>query len=186
MKVDIIGAGHPSSASIGLTTAQEVQRVEIANRRKFMSSVIEEHKREGYFIRFLELSNKHLKKQSKGFILIHRYIEGLGLERYYETTATPVPAQAHRIAVMLNSMIGSKPFTLLNLEKADTDYFQLLVGLYMCMKSVTANFMKLYPNDKRVAELTHVSSEIGLRLYSLYEDTRLSDVNSDYEEVRLR
>ena len=87
---------------------------------------------------------------------------------------------------MLNSLINSKVFTELDLEKTDTDYFELLVGLYICMKDVTTNFMKHYPSHKCAAQLTHVSSEIGLRLYSLYLDTRLDNPYDDFEEVKLR
>ena len=46
--------------------------------------------------------------------------------------------------------------------------------------------MKVHPGHKGVAELTHVSSEIGLRLYSLYVDTRLDNPYDDFEEVKLR
>ena len=46
--------------------------------------------------------------------------------------------------------------------------------------------MKTYPGHTCVAELTHVSSEIGLRLYSLYLDTRLDNPYDDFEEVKLR
>lgn len=181
-KVGIIGLPNAGTA---LSIAQEVQRVEIANRRKLMDVVIKQHIKDDLFRKFLGYSQKELKKRTKGFSLIMRHIEGLNLGRYFESTATPTPTQAHRISVAINSLISAKSFTELDLEKTDTDYFQLLVGLYICMKSVTANFMKLYPKDKRVHELTWVSSEVGLRLYSLYIDTRKEDTR-DYEEVRLR
>lgn len=182
-KVAILGT---SPANYALTVAQEVQQVEIKNRRALMERVIARHNEQQLFKKFMSLSNKELKKKSKSFVGIMRYLEGLGLERYYGAKNTPTPTQAHRIAVMLNSMLNSKVFTELNLEKTDTDYFDLLTGLYICMKDLTANFMRMYSGDKRVHQLTHVASEIGLRLYSLYVDTRLDNVNSDYEEVRLR
>lgn len=184
-KVAILGVGAPDFGQ-ALTIAQEVERVEISNRRKFMDKVIIRHNEEQLFKKYLKLSSKELKKRSKGFNFIMRYIDGLGLERYYGTKAVPTTTQAHRISVMLNSLINSKLFTELDLEKADTDYFHLLVGLYICMKDVTANFMKVHPGHKGVAELTHVSSEIGLRLYSLYVDTRLDNPYDDFEEVKLR
>lgn len=184
-KVAILGAGAPDFGQ-ALTVAHEVQRVEISNRRMLMDKVIVRHNEQQLFKQYLKLSSKELKKRSKGFNFIHRYIDGLGLERYYGTKATPATTQAHRIAVMLNSLINSKIFSGLDLEKTDTDYFDLLVGLYICMKDVTANFMKAYPGHKCVAELTHVSSEIGLRLYSLYVDNRLDNPYDDFEEVKLR
>lgn len=184
-KVAILGTGAPDFGQ-ALTIAQEVQKVEISNRRKLMDKVIVQQYEQQIFKQCMKLSPKELKKHSKGFNFIMRYIEGLGLERYYGTKAVPTTTQAHRISVMLNSLINSKVFTELDLEKTDTDYFDLLVGLYICMKDVTANFMKTYPGHKCVAELTHVSSEIGLRLYSLYLDTRLDNPYYDYEEVRLR
>lgn len=184
-KVAILGTGVPDFGQ-ALTIAQEVQKVEISNRRKLMDKVIVRHNEQQIFKQCMKLSPKELKKRSKGFNFIMRYIEGLGLERYYGSTSTPAPTQAHRISVMLNSLINSKVFTELDLEKTDTDYFDLLVGLYICMKDVTANFMKTYPGHKCVVELTHVSSEIGLRLYSLYLDTRLDNPYDDFEEVRLR
>lgn len=184
-KVAILGTGAPDFGQ-ALTIAQEVQRVEISNRRKLMEKVIARHNEQQLFKQYMKLSSKECKKHSKGFNFIMRYIEGLGLERYYGTKATPAANQARRISVMLNSLINSKVFTELNLEKPDTDYFDLLVGLYICMKDVTANFMKTYPGHKCVAELTHVSSEIGLRLYSLYLDTRLDNPYDDFEEVKLR
>lgn len=184
-KVAILGAGVPSM-SHALTVAQEVERVELSNRRNLMDKVIKAQNEKQLFKKFLKLSAKELKKHSKGFNFVMRYIDGLGLERYYGTTSTPTPNQAHRIAVMLNSLINSKVFTELDLEKTDTDYFELLVGLYICMKDVTANFMKHYPNHKCTPQLTDVSSEIGLRLYSLYVDTRLNNPYDGYEEVKLR
>ena len=184
-KVAILGTSVPDFGQ-ALTIAQEVQKVEISNRRKLMDKVIVRHNEQQIFKQCMKLSSKELKKRSKGFNFIMRYIEGLGLERYYGTTAIPGAHQAHRISVMLNSLINSKVFTELDLEKTDTDYFDLLVGLYICMKDVTANFMKTYPGHKCVAELTHVSSEIGLRLYSLYLDTRLDNPYDDFEEVKLR
>lgn len=184
-KVGILGVGDTDFGR-ALTIAQEVQRVEISNRRKLMDKVIIRHNEQQLFKKLMKLAPKELKKRSKGFNFIMRYIEGLGLERYYGTKATPATTQAHRISVMLNSLINSKVFTELDLEKTDTDYFDLLVGLYICMKDVTANFMRTYPGHKCVAELTHVSSEIGLRLYSLYLDTRLDNPYDDFEEVRLR
>ena len=184
-KVAILGTGVPDFGQ-ALTIAQEVQKVEISNRRKLMDKVIVRHNEQQIFKQCMKLSAKELKKHSKGFNFVMRYIDGLGLERYYGSTSTPTPTQAHRIAIMLNSLINSKVFTELDLEKTDTDYFDLLVGLYICMKDVTANFMKTYPGHKCVVELTHVSSEIGLRLYSLYLDTRLDNPYDDFEEVRLR
>ena len=184
-KVAILGAGAPDFGQ-ALTIAQEVQKVEISNRRKLMDKVIIRHNEEQLFKKYLKLSSKELKKCSKGFNFIMRYIDGLGLERYYGTKAVPTTTQAHRISVMLNSLINSKIFTELDLEKTDTDYFDLLVGLYSCMKDVTANFLKVNPGHKGVAELTHVSSEIGLRLYSLYVDNRLDNPYDDFEEVKLR
>ena len=184
-KVAILGTGVPDFGQ-ALTIAQEVQKVEISNRRKLMDKVIVHHNEQQIFKQCMKLSPKELKKRSKGFNFIMRYIEGLGLERYYGSTSPSAPPQAHRISVMLNSLINSKVFTELDLEKTDTDYFDLLVGLYICMKDVTANFMKTYPGHKCVVELTHVSSEIGLRLYSLYLDTRLDNPYDDFEEVRLR
>lgn len=186
-KVGIIGSGHSASLNAALTVAQEVERVEIQNRRRLMEKVIERHQAEKPFIKYMQLTSKQLKKQSKGFGLIHRYIDGLGLDRFHANPKLVLtPTQAQRISTMLNSMINSKIFAALDLEDITTDYSDLLIGLYITMKDVTANFMKRYPNHKGIGQLTYVSSEIGLRLYSLYVDDRIESVMKDYEEVRLR
>ena len=115
-KVAILGTGVPDFGQ-ALTIAQEVQKVEISNRRKLMDKVIVHHNEQQIFKQCMKLSSKELKKRSKGFNFIMRYIEGLGLERYYGTKAIPSAHQAHRISVMLNSLINSKVFTELDLKR---------------------------------------------------------------------
>lgn len=186
-KVGIIGSGHPASLNAALTVAQEVERVEIQNRRRLMEKVIARHQEEKPFAKYMQMTNKQLKKQSKGFGLIYRYIDGLNLDRFHANSKlVPTPTQAQRISSMLNSLINSKLFAALDLEDITADYTDLLIGLYIVMKDLTANFMSRYPNHKGIGQLTYVSSEIGLRLYSLYVDDRIESVMKDYEEVRLR
>lgn len=93
-KVAILGAGAPDFGQ-ALTIAQEVQRVEISNRRKLMDGVIVHHNEQQLFKKYMKLTHKELKKHSKGFNFIMRYIEGLGLERYYGTRNSRSPQIKH-------------------------------------------------------------------------------------------
>ena len=59
-KVAILGVGAPDFGQ-ALTIAQEVERVEISNRRKFMEKVIIRHNEEQLFKKYLKLTSRNLR-----------------------------------------------------------------------------------------------------------------------------
>lgn len=169
------------------SVAREVMSNEMKNRRIRLAPIILEHAEKAHLIQLLKLSNKELKKRSTKFMLIYRYLDSLQLDRFFYGDKVPTPQHVRRINVTLNSLINSKPFLQCDFEDINTDYFDLLIGVFVGLKNILGAYNKRFGvEDKNTVGLTHVTSEIGLRLYSLYVDNRLDSAQSDYEEVRLR
>ena len=188
-KIGIIGQPSPSGSIAHMLggmsdRSREAMRNELTTRRTLVNRMVETLMGINHFDVYRKLSNKELKKKSKEFMLVCRYVEPLQLHLYTAGTKVPSMTEVKRIAAIVNSLCNSKQFAKMDLEDVTTDFFEIVLATYIACKLIIESFKKRRPDQTAAIHMmTMVASDVGLRLYDLYIDNRLSDVNDGYEEV---
>ena len=193
MKVLTVGHATPSLASLtaslaidGMSdTARKALRNDLTNRRSLLTGIIERNKDNKTFTALKNLSNKEMKKMSKGFMLVYRYVEPLGFHIYEKGGKVPSVTETKKIALTINSLCSSTQFAGLDIEDVNTDHFRLVLATYMSLKKILTDVQAKRKTDVTTSALIDATSELGLRLYSLYVDNR-QDHASNEETVVFR
>lgn len=192
MKVGMIGCAHPSLAAVTASTlggmsepAREALRNDLTNRRALLAEIIVRNKDNKTFTALKNLSSKDMKKMTKGFMLVYRYVEPLGFHIYEKGGKVLSIVETRKIALTINSLCNSKQFAKLDIEDVNTDYFRLILATYMSLKKILTDVQAKRKTDVTTSALIDATSELGLRLYSLYVDNR-QDHASNEETVVFR
>ena len=189
MKVGIIGHATPSSGVSHMLggmndVAREAMSNELTSRRNLVTEIATRNKDNPTFKALRSLSSKEMKKMTKGFSVIYRYVEPLNFHLFEVGNRSPSATELKKIALIINSLTNSKPFAALDLEDVNTDYFRLTLATYIVLKNIISN-VKAKRNDPSMSALIDVTSELGLRIYSLYIDNR-QDHAPNSETVQFR
>lgn len=153
----------------------ESQKNESDNRRNKLAKILPKMVDCKYLAEMENLSLRQLRKQSKEVKNILKYIEGLELSKHALSKKRILLSNINKINFVLNSLLNNNQFAATNLWDCSTDHFKLIAAIYVALKEISSRLIK---QDKNVIsnpihkQFVFVSSEIGLRLYSLYVDDR--------------
>lgn len=180
-------AGSVASLLGGMSErSREAMRNELTARRNLVNDIVQSLMKVNSFDLYNKLSNKELRKKSKEFMLVYRYMEPLQFHLYTVKNKIPSLAEVKRMSQTINALCNSKQFAQMDLEKVDTDYFEITLASYIAVKHVIDAFKKKRPDQKQAMDiLVMVASELGLRIYDLYIDNR-QDHASNEETVQFR
>ena len=176
-KVAILGApteiGRSSAMLHALQHEQAVRATEMKKRREQIGALLEPHLSYEILAEYENLSRKELKKKSKEFCFIHMQIKDLGLSRYAKTHKGISNTNVAKISTIMSYISHSKQFCDMDMEKCDQDYFDLVLSIYAALKGIGEVMTKFNISLAVKQKYVFISSEIGLRLYSLYIDHRM-------------
>lgn len=176
----IVGAGLGNDVGMLTETANEVMRNELRNRRELLSEIALSYVGENYIADVKQYSSKQMKKMSKGFALIYRYVEPLDLSRFRNGFKMPSQTEMKRIVTSLNSLTQSHVFTQLNFKDVNTDYFKLTLCMLIILKSISAKYAASKNRNMELhTQFNLVAADFAERLYSMYVDDRMSSVGED-------
>ena len=189
VKLGAIGktaSGMGANAGMLSDEANKVLRVELKNRRELLSRIALGYADINHLQDYKQLSSKQLKRKSKGFALIYRYIEPLDLARFHNGFKRPTMVELRRIILSINSLLASKNFAALDFEPTDTDYFELAMTTLVVLKAISTKLRGASGVDEKLyMNLNLTAADISVRLYSMYIDTRMESAMED-ENVIMR
>ncbi len=174
-----VGGTELSKHNVGLFASQVIQReqqvrqAEMQKRRTFIANLSDEFINHDVLEAYENLTNKELRKHSKEFSFIHFQIRSLHLSRMAKTGKGVTNQRIKQIITALSYISHSKQFSAMDMEDSTTDYFRITMALYIATKAIAPMFKANNIPDQTKQNFVFISSEIGLRIYSLYTDHRM-------------
>lgn len=186
IKVGVIGNSPAPLLELMGDVAREVTTNSLTTRRNLLERISKGYVNSNLLHDISKQTPKQMKRMSRGFHMMYRYIEPLRLEQYHNGFKHPSITELRRITITLNSLTSGTAFARLDFEDTETDYFQLAIGVMILLKSISAKNFKVYAKEtKLITQFNLVASDIAIRLYSMYVDTRMESAMED-ENVVLR
>lgn len=179
VKVAMIGGGSVGLSNVGLVAQmavereQEIRSTEMKKRRELIASLSNEFLNHDTLKRFEELNRRELRQMSKEFRFIHEFIKDSGLSRMAKTGKGVSSVNIRKLAVNLSFILHSKQFSAMDMEDSTSDYFKLTLAIYVAVKAIDEVVRKNNIDMITRQKLVFVSSELGLRLYTMYVDERM-------------
>lgn len=178
-KVAMIGGGSIGLHNVGLVAQMAVEReqqiraTEMSKRRQLIASLSEEFLNHDFLKRYEELSRRELRQMTKEFRFVHEMIKDLGLSRMAKTGKGVSSVNIRKLAAALMYLLHSKQFSAMDLEDSTSDYFKLALAVYVAVKAIDEVVRKNNVDQVTRQKLVFASSELGLRLYTMYVDQRM-------------
>lgn len=165
---------HDNLKSTGFPEPQDPEDLsaKMQARRVIIQDLLKRFENRKEYLSYHGLTAFRLKKKSKEYNIIYRYVEALNMFRIAAKDKSLLISDVKRITTYVHALTENKAFHKMDFEDTTTDYFDLLLAIYAAMNVVYELGQYRYTSEL-ICKVQYVASEIGLRLTYMYIDKRV-------------